>query len=134
VHPTTTLDKMFVPLYATYGPTFLISVIVLYLFQCRYRYGLNSFRGPTIASFTNGWRVWYTWYYKHKKPLVAIHEKYGEVVRVGPRVLSFSSPRAVRDIYGTQQNYKKVRNHSPSQSSFAEHRIVRVLCCLSIYR
>lgn len=29
-----------------------------------------------------------------------IHEKYGDIVRVGPNELSFADPKAIREIYG----------------------------------
>ncbi|KAL8709010.1 MAG: hypothetical protein Q9220_006219 [cf. Caloplaca sp. 1 TL-2023] len=32
-------------------------------------------------------------------PIAQLHEKYGEVVRIGPNVLSFSNPSAIKDIY-----------------------------------
>jgi len=94
----------------TYWPIIVTIITVSLLLYSRYGYGLNSFPGPSLASFTDAWRVWNTWYHKHEKPLVRLHEKYGDVVRIGPRVLSFSSPDAVKEIYGTQQNYKKVRD------------------------
>lgn len=39
-----------------------------------------------------------------------IHEKYGEIVRVGPNELSFANPKAIRDIYGRGGSSQKVES------------------------
>ena len=88
-----------------------ILIFLLLLAQplyARYSQGLNAYPGPFLASVSGVWRVWYTWYHRHEKPLVKLHEEYGEVVRIAPNVLSFSDPRAIKDIYGAQQNFPKV--------------------------
>jgi hypothetical protein len=40
--------------------------------------------------------------------MVHMHEKYGDVVRMGPNVLSFGQPQAIKDIYGPGKQFKKV--------------------------
>ena len=40
--------------------------------------------------------------------MVDMHEKYGDVVRMAPNVLSFRQPQAIKDIYGAGKHYKKV--------------------------
>lgn len=40
--------------------------------------------------------------------MLYIHEKYGDVVRTAPNVLSFRQPQAIKDIYGAGKHYKKV--------------------------
>jgi hypothetical protein len=37
-----------------------------------------------------------------------IHEKYGDIVRVGPNELSFADPKAIREIYGPGGSSQKV--------------------------
>jgi hypothetical protein len=39
---------------------------------------------------------------------MGLHKKHGEIVRLGPKMLSFSSPDAVKDIYGPGKNFVKV--------------------------
>jgi hypothetical protein len=82
--------------------------LVAHLLYARYCYGLNAYPGPLLASASGVWRVWYTWNHRHEKPLVRLHERYGEVVRIAPNVLSFANPQAIKDIYGTHQNFPKV--------------------------
>ncbi|KAF3407864.1 hypothetical protein DPV78_000465 [Talaromyces pinophilus] len=43
-------------------------------------------------------------------PLVDLHRQYGPVVRLGPRMLSFSTPEAIQVIYGSGKKFKKVWN------------------------
>ena len=40
--------------------------------------------------------------------MLQLHAKYGDVVRLGPRVLSFGQPQAMKDIYSPGQGFKKV--------------------------
>lgn len=44
--------------------------------------------------------------------MIHMHEKYGDIVRMGPNVLSFSQPQAIRDIYGPGKQFKKVSTGS----------------------
>jgi hypothetical protein len=37
-----------------------------------------------------------------------IHEKYGDIVRVGPNELSFADPKAIHEIYGPGGSSQKV--------------------------
>lgn len=80
---------------------------VLFIYP-RYSRGLNTFNGPFLASFTNLWRLWYAVTGAQKQYYVDIHEKYGEIVRVGPNELSFGHPQAIQDIYGAHGLKHKV--------------------------
>lgn len=73
----------------------------------RYIYGLRRFNGPFLASFTNAWRFCYNWR-NTKVPYKDLHDRYGDIVRIGPNALSFRDPQAIRDIYGAGKNWDKV--------------------------
>lgn len=92
----------------SYAPALLAGAFVTQLLYNWLGYNLRSFPGPTLAPFTDAWRVWNTWYKKDEKPFIELHKKYGDVVRMGPNVLSFSRAETITDIYGTRQNYEKV--------------------------
>lgn len=49
-----------------------------------------------------------------------LHKKYGDVVRIGPRELSFSTRQAMRDIYGANNKFIKAPAYEAfgRQSSF----------------
>lgn len=42
---------------------------------------------------------------------IKLHEKYGDVVRLGPNTLSFSNPAALKAIYGLNKGFIKVRSY-----------------------
>lgn len=88
-----------------YGLAFLF---ILSLLRTRYYRGLNKFDGPFLASFTNLWKLWYAFTGSQKQMYVDIHEKYGDIVRIGPNEISFADPKAVRDIYGPKGSSQKV--------------------------
>ena len=75
----------------------------------RYSSGLSAIPGPFSASFSNLWKVLAV--YKDEMPPrnIAVHRKYGPVVRIGPKHVSFSSPGALQIIHGSRQAYPKVR-------------------------
>ena len=81
--------------------------LVIRLASFRYIYGLQKFKGPLLASFTDAWRALRA-YRGTLFPLRPLHERYGDVLRVGPKALSFSSPRAIRDIFGAGKDWEKV--------------------------
>jgi Cytochrome P450 len=66
----------------------------------RYGRGLERFNSPGLASISSFWRVAEVWRYGDQVSSIALHQKYGKVVRMGPKTLSFSQPEAVRDIHG----------------------------------
>lgn len=87
----------------------LISLVaVVRLLYLRYHDSLHKYNGPFLASFTNLWRVYHSYSNRYGKPLINLHEKYGSVVRLGPNVLSFGQPQAIKDIYGPGKNFGKV--------------------------
>lgn len=83
-------------------------LILLSLVRTRYYRGLNKFNGPFLASFTDLWKLWYAVTGSQKQVYVDVHEKYGDIVRLGPTELSFANPQAIRDIYGTHGSSQKV--------------------------
>ncbi|KAA8569823.1 hypothetical protein MFRU_064g00300 [Monilinia fructicola] len=72
-----------------------------------YFHPLRKFPGPILA------RSSYIWYAKHwiggrwPHALSDLHERYGQVVRIAPDELAFSSAQSWRDIYGHSVKGKK---------------------------
>jgi hypothetical protein len=74
------------------------------------RPGLVSVPGPFAAKFSNLWRLYKVWQWKFKEDLPALHQKYNSsIIRIGPKIVSCSDPRAVELIYGFHTEFKKVR-------------------------
>lgn len=74
-----------------------------------YFHPLRSFPGPRLAATTKWYRVYYDVVLKGGwlHHLEHLHEKYGEVVRIGPNELHFSSPRAYATIYASGSQFTK---------------------------
>ncbi|KAK4065660.1 hypothetical protein Trihar35433_7780 [Trichoderma harzianum] len=82
-------------------------IILGWCLHIRYRHGFNKYRGPLLASFTDYWRYRYTRDHRDEIPSVALHAKYGDIVRAGPQKLSFANPEALKDIYSINRGYVK---------------------------
>lgn len=76
-------------------PLLLLSLLFLKALHNRYLTGLNRYPGPALAPFTSLWRVVHSFLDRHAPPLVSLHARYGDVVRLGPRCLSFADPAAI---------------------------------------
>lgn len=89
----------------------LVSLILLFWFQLlrtRYRKGLRHIPGPLVASFSNLWKVIAVHNGDMPRRNMAVHKKYGRVVRIGPKHVSFENPQAFFTIHGSRQAYAKV--------------------------
>ncbi|KAI8291396.1 hypothetical protein K4K60_001916 [Colletotrichum sp. SAR11_57] len=100
---------------ATHWLSIGASLIVAWLVKNHYNNGLNKYPGPFLASLTDWWRFFDV---KGQRPEVThqkLHEKYGDVVRLGPNTLSFADPAALKTIYGLNKGFVKqsvVKGHS----------------------
>lgn len=90
-------------------PAVLAVSLSLYLLRNRYRNGLHRYPGPFMASLTDWWRFWDVYGRRAEVTHIRLHERYGDVVRLGPNVLSFSDPKALKSIYGLNKGFVKVR-------------------------
>jgi hypothetical protein len=91
-------------------------IIFLRAASFRYQKGLNKYKGPILASFTNFWRLWqWLWYWDRTYFLDLV--KYGKIIRVGPDTLLFNDPEAIKDIYTT--GFSKVGFRSLTGSYFS---------------
>ncbi|KAM0328843.1 hypothetical protein ACHAQA_005259 [Verticillium albo-atrum] len=61
---------------------------------------LRSVPGPFVARFTDAWYLWRLYQGRFEKEALALHERYGPVVRLGPNRYTFASPSALKAIYG----------------------------------
>jgi hypothetical protein len=69
---------------------------------------LSHIPGPFPASITNFQRArWVTTKRAHLI-LQDVHEKYGEVVRIGPNTVVFSNPEVISSVYTARTGFPKV--------------------------
>ncbi|KAI1442488.1 benzoate 4-monooxygenase cytochrome P450 [Annulohypoxylon stygium] len=94
---------------------FYLTFQILY---ARYGSSLRTIPGPFFASFSNVLKVLAV--YKDAMPQwnIAVHRKYGSVVRIGPKHVSFSSPEALQIIHGSRQAYPKSDFYKPTAANF----------------
>lgn len=98
--------------------------LLLYLVQIIYNISLHPLHkvpGPLLAQFSGIWKhVRYfrgTWH----SDILALHNKYGPVVRIAPNEVSFTDVKALVAIYGHGTSARKVSDcsiyHSPVLST-----------------
>lgn len=82
------------------SPVVLTTIIIsLYITYYRLIHPLSRYPGPFWASLTNLWRLKELWALHLPDTLVRLHQEHGDIVRVGPNLISFQQGRAVPRIY-----------------------------------
>ena len=82
---------------------YLVGVLVVYTVLTAVSHLLSPLRsipGPFFARFTKLWVFLRMWHGQFEKDNIALHRKYGNIVRYGPHHYSFNDPEAVKVIYG----------------------------------
>ena len=95
------------PLLYTYWPVFLIGALTAHLLRNKFHNGLNKYPGPVLAGYTNWWRFFDTLSRKAEETHIKLHKSHGDIVRLGPNVLSFADPKAIKIIYGLNKGMTK---------------------------
>jgi hypothetical protein len=96
-----------VSLIQDYWPFIIPSVAIAYFLHNKYGYGIHKYPGPFLAGYTDWWRFFDALDRKSEKTYIALHEKYGDIVRIGPNALSFADPKALKTIYGLNKGFTK---------------------------
>lgn len=110
-----------IPTLVEYWPLVLGAALVGFLLNNYFWNGLNKYPGHWLAAFTNWWRFFDVWGRKHEWTTIRLHRKYGDVVRLGPNVLSFADPKAIKVIYGLNKGMVK-SDFYPVQQAVAKGR------------
>jgi hypothetical protein len=103
------LASELLPLIKAYWPIILVVGVVLRLARNKFYNGLNKYPGHPLAGYTNWWRYFDVQGRKAQWTHIDLHRKHGDIVRLGPNVLSFADPRAIKTIYGLNKGMTKVR-------------------------
>ncbi|KAI8650969.1 hypothetical protein NCS57_01432500 [Fusarium keratoplasticum] len=80
-------------------------LLLVHLFTIYLR--LSSIPGPFAAKFTDFWRYRSQNAKGHTQRLLALHQKHGKLVRIGPNHVSISDPAAVPIVYSTNPTWHK---------------------------
>ncbi|KAK8090045.1 hypothetical protein PG997_005006 [Apiospora hydei] len=92
-----------------------------------YFHPLRRFPGPLAARASNGWKL-YMEVFRQESPvhlLQKLHQQYGDVVRIRPNELHFSSANAYHDIYNPSARWDKDRVQYESVG--ADHSMVSLI-------
>lgn len=93
------------------------AILVAYLASNYYGKGLHQYPGPVLARFTDLWRFLDVYNRRPDITHIKLHQKHGDVVRLGPKTLSFSDPAAIKTIYGLNKGFVKVCYLPTAQTS-----------------
>jgi hypothetical protein len=74
----------------------------------KYGHGISQIKGPLISTYTDLWRFWVVWGRRPELTHIALHEKYGSIVRLGPKTVSVSDAEAIKTIYALNSGFVKV--------------------------
>lgn len=92
---------------------FLCACLGLLTLQlCRTWWRLRHIPGPFPACITNFQRMRWIGTKRAHLILQQMHENYGEVVRIGPNMVSFSNPEAITTVYPMRPGFPKVRTYN----------------------
>ncbi|KAM6525833.1 hypothetical protein FALCPG4_011368 [Fusarium falciforme] len=69
--------------------------------------GVREIRGPFAARISNLYTLWNVSRGKNHMDLIALHERFGDDVRIGPRVVSIRNLKDVNKIYNVKEPYAK---------------------------
>lgn len=103
------LVEQFIPRSATAAILWLVAGLLLRALYRKYGSGLNKVPGTWLAGFSDWYRLFVVWGRRPELWHINLHEKYGRVVRLGPKTVSIADPEVIKVIYGLNSGYKKVR-------------------------
>lgn len=68
---------------------------------------LKRIPGPFLAKFSNIWRFYSHYRQTHIETQKELHKKHGDVVRLGPNVVSIADASLLKTIYSTRGTFLK---------------------------
>ncbi|KAH0847275.1 cytochrome P450-like protein [Fonsecaea pedrosoi] len=104
----------------------LVVIVIATLLRNYRNKGLCKYPGPFLANFTDAWRFFSVLRGKSQLTLRTLHDQHGHIVRLGPNSLSFSSPEALKSIYGLNNRLMKSAFY-PVQMQLARGEVLQSL-------
>ncbi|KAK1952053.1 benzoate 4-monooxygenase cytochrome P450 [Colletotrichum sublineola] len=90
-----------------YWPVLVPLLLWLHVLRTRYVSPLCQYPGPFLASVTRLWKIISTASRRTHLDHIALHRKYGPVVRIAPNEVSIASPEAARYILSAGKRFHK---------------------------
>jgi hypothetical protein len=72
-----------------------------------YQDPLRDIPGPFVARFTRWWYFWRVYRGNFEEDNLALHRKYGSIVRIAPNQYSIDDPSSIKTIYGIGSRFTK---------------------------
>jgi hypothetical protein len=88
-------------------PIILPVLLILHCLHRRYASPLSKYPGPLLASVSRLYQFLSVASGHTHLDMIALHERYGPIVRTGPNELSFSSPEAARQLLSAGKGFHK---------------------------
>lgn len=85
----------------------IASLLVAYYVSLYFFHPLAKIPGPFFARFTRLWLVSKALRWKRNRVEIALHDKYGPIVRISPNEIMVSSPGHLKTIYGAGTHFRK---------------------------
>lgn len=93
-------------------PLLLPALILFHLLHNRYASPLRKYPGPFLASTTRLWKLLSTASTHTNLDHIALHRRYGPIVRIAPNEVSLSSPSAARAVLAAGKGFHKTDFYS----------------------
>ncbi|USP79488.1 hypothetical protein yc1106_06762 [Curvularia clavata] len=101
------LTDIFTRMLIQYWPLAFVFSVFIYLSHNYYNRDLNKYPGPLVCAFTDWYRFLKALKRRPEQWHINLHNKHGDVVRLGPNCLSFASPKSVKAIYALGKGFTK---------------------------
>lgn len=95
----------------------LLGILLKLVFN-KFGSGLNHIPGPTLAGYSDIWRLCLVARWQPEKTHIALHKKLGTFVRLGPRNVSIDDPDAIKIIYAPGGGFVKSEFYPVYDSPF----------------
>lgn len=97
------------------GPSLAVGVLILCLWSLRSYLRLCRVPGPSLAAISNLPRVSWVLSNRAHDIHIALHQRYGKLVRFGPNMVSVGDAAEIPNLYGFTGKYAKVRKTRRSE-------------------
>jgi hypothetical protein len=84
----------------------MVSLVGRLLYN-KYGQDLNGVPGPWLAGFSHLWRLSAARTRRLEKTQIELHQQYGDIVRMGPNVVTTTDWEAIKKIYAPNSGFKK---------------------------
>ncbi|TKX22879.1 cytochrome P450 monooxygenase-like protein 25 [Elsinoe australis] len=105
-----------------YSAPLLFITFVAYFLHNKYSHDINHIIGPSFAALSDLWRLIVVWRRRPELEHIKLHQKYGPVVRLGPKTVSVADPEAVKVIYALNAGFSDIY---PVQQTVAKGHALR---------